>query len=215
LLINIQLYFDSKDFNQIYNRLAEGFNRDRVLRVNLSTELFEDNTSLLQEGIFCSFAGVLLLHPFFRHLFNHLALVENGLFIDEAARQKAVLLLYYAATGQTAAQDHELVVAKTCCGMPLVEVLDARAYDLTEAEKQETQNMILAAIEQWPIMQNTSAEGLRESFLQREGKLIQEQNNIIFRMETSGIDVLLDHLPWNLSIIKFPWLEHLVRVEWR
>ena len=42
LTLKQQLYFNSKDFNQIYNRLAEGFNRDRVLRVNLSTELFED-----------------------------------------------------------------------------------------------------------------------------------------------------------------------------
>jgi hypothetical protein len=178
-------------------------------------EFADDSPRLLLEGIFCSFAGVVLLHSFFRHLFNHLALLENGKFINDAARQKAVLLIYYAATGETAAQDHELVVAKTLCGMPLTEVPDEGAWELTEPEKQEAQNMIQAAIEQWPIMQHTSIEGLQESFLRREGKLIQEQNNILFRMETSGIDVLLDHLPWNLSIIKFPWLDQLVRVEWR
>ena len=175
----------------------------------------ENSPPLLQEGIFCSFAGVVLLHPFFKHLFRHLALLENGLFVDDAAKAKAVMVIYYAATGNTDAKDHELVVAKTLCGVPLNEVLDEGAYQLTELEKQETQNMIQAAIEQWPILHNTSVEGLQEGFLRREGKLIQEQNNISFRIETSGIDVLLDQLTWNLSIIKFPWLNQLIRVEWR
>jgi hypothetical protein len=171
--------------------------------------------SPLQEGIFCSLAGVVLLHPFFKHLFTHLGLLEKGSFIHEAAKGKAVLLIYYIATGQTTAKDHELVVAKTLCGMPLQEVPEEAACQLTSAEKQEALNMMQAAIAQWTILQHTSADGLRDGFLRREGKLLQEQNTILFRMETSGIDVLLDHLPWNLSMIKFPWLDQLIRVEWR
>ncbi|OQP60575.1 hypothetical protein A3860_32695 [Niastella vici] len=175
----------------------------------------EAQPSPLQEGIFCAFAGVVLLHPFFKHLFNHLSLLENGLFINEAAKAKAVLLIYYAATGNTNPKDHELAVAKTLCGMPLWEVLEAGAYALTEPEKEETGNMLHAAIAQWTIINNTSAAGLREGFLSRPGKLFLEQTTITFTLETSGIDVLLDHLPWNLSIIKFPWLNQLIRVEWR
>lgn len=180
-----------------------------------SATIREADPPLLKEGIFCAFAGVVLLHPFFKHLFNHLSLLENGLFPNDAARAKAVQLIYYIATGKTAAKDHELVVAKTLCDMPLWKVLEETTYELTELEKQEAANMMQAAIAQWSLIQNTSIEALREGFLSRKGKIFQEQNTITFTLETSGIDVLLDHLPWNLSIIKFPWIDHLIRVEWR
>jgi hypothetical protein len=187
----------------------------RFTVTNKAPEITATEPSPLQDGIFCSLAGVVLLHPFFKHLFNHLSLLVDGLFTNDAARAKAVLLLYYIATGNTEAKDHELVVAKTLCGMPLWEAPEESAYQLTETEKQEALNMMQAAIAQWSIIKNTSIAGLREGFLSRQGKLFQTQTSITFTLETSGIDVLLDHLPWNLSIIKFPWLDHLIRVEWR
>ena len=60
-----------------------------------------------------------------------------------------------------------------------------------------------------------AVEALREGFLQRVGKLVNRNDRLVLFMETSAIDVLLDYLPWNLSIIKLPWLKDLLYVEWR
>jgi hypothetical protein len=75
--------------------------------------------------------------------------------------------------------------------------------------------MMHAAIAQWDAILNTSVEGLREGFLNRPGKLVTRENGPEFKIESHAIDVLLDRLPWNLQLIKFPWLEKLIRVEWR
>ena len=104
---------------------------------------------------------------------------------------------------------------KILCGLPLHEVVSDASFILSSAEKEEALNMMSAAIEQWPILQNMSPEGLREGFLAREGKLAVTDFGIVFTVESGAIDVLLDHLPWNLSLVKLPWLNKLIRVEWR
>jgi hypothetical protein len=173
------------------------------------------NHELIEEGIFCQYAGLILLHPFYRHLFNHLFLFEDGIFKNSASLEKAVVLLYFIATGKTDAKDHELVVPKIFCGMQLHEVISEESFYLSEAERKEALNMMHAAIDQWDIIRNTSVQALRESFLAREGKLLIKDKGIEIRVEARGIDVLLDRLPWNLSLIRFPWLDKLIHVEWR
>lgn len=187
----------------------------RIPPVVQNQEGLRENSSELIDGVYCPLAGLVLLHPFFKHLFTHLNLLDEGLFINFSARQKAVILLYFAANGHTAAKDFELTAAKILCGMSSKEVLDGPAYELTEEEKVTTIQMIKAAIDQWPIMQTASVEAIQEGFLRRKGKIIKEQQDILFRIKASGIDVLLDRLPWNLSIIKFPWQDQLFRIDWR
>jgi len=170
---------------------------------------------ITQEGLFCQYAGLVLLHVFFTQLFNRLHLLDNGDFRDIDCRGKAIVLLYFIAAGKTAATDHELVVPKVLCGMRPEETVSDESFFLTDAEKEEGLNMMHAAIEQWEIIHNTSPEGLREGFLVRNGKLQYGENGITFRIESKSIDMLLDQLPWNLSLIKLPWLEKLIRVDWR
>jgi hypothetical protein len=80
---------------------------------------------------------------------------------------------------------------------------------------QEAGDLLAAAIAQWSILKNTSVEGLREGFLQRGGKLFSKNGNLWLQVEKNAIDILLDYLPWNLGIIKLPWLKDVLRVEWR
>lgn len=181
--------------------------------VSVSTERLEQET--IREGIFCQYAGMVLLHPFFSHLFNRLLLLNDGKFKNVASLEKAVALLYFIATGKSEAKDYELAVPKVLCGMQLHRVVSEQAFLLTEVEREEALNLIQAAIEQWDIIRDTSVEGLRESFLAREGKILMKDNDIEFRIESKGIDLLLDNLPWNLNLIKFQWLDQFIHVEWR
>jgi hypothetical protein len=166
------------------------------------------------EEIFIENAGVILLHPFLHSFFKILHFVGGGKFRTPELHARALYLIHFMATGRTEAQEHDLVIAKIVCAYPLDEPVD-RDVELTETELQEAGNLLTAAIVQWEILKSTSHDGLREGFLQRPGKLHAKGNDVYLQVETGSIDMLLDHLPWNLGIIKLPWMEYILRVEWR
>ena len=87
--------------------------------------------------------------------------------------------------------------------------------ELSKAALLEADNMLQAAIDQWKFLKNTSPTGLREGFLQRSGKYFTRNDKLYLQIESDSIDVLLDQLPWNIGIIKLPWMKDMLWVEWR
>ena len=71
-------------------------------------------------------------------------------------------------------------------------------------------NMIL----NWPILKNTSIDGLQSSFFHREGKLRKEEQGWKLIVEQKSYDMLLDHLSYSIAIIKLPWMEEILKVDW-
>ena len=186
--------------------------------INISTKKKEvalkANEKIDEEGIFTTLAGIVLLHPFLSSLFAALSLVENKQFIHLEAQEKAVIVLYYLATGNTTAAEHELVIPKLLCGFPIEDTITKNAF-LSDVEMEEADGLLNAVIVQWSILKNTSLAGLRETFLQRNGKVFTKNKDIYIQVEKTSIDVLLDHLPWGLNIIKLPWVNNIIRTEWR
>lgn len=170
--------------------------------------------ALLADGIFATNAGLILLHPFYRHLFMHTGLTVQGDFIGRTEQEKAIWLLHFIATGCLEAEEHELLLPKVLCGYP-IDLSPDKDILLDSSICEEALNMMKAAIEQWTMLKNTSVDGLREGFLQRKGKLYKKDDDTCIAMETSAIDILLDQLPWNLNIVKLPWVKELIKVEWR
>lgn len=166
------------------------------------------------DGIFIVNAGIVLAHSFIGFLFKRLGLVEANNFKDADAQVKAIFLLHYLSTGNITAAEHELVLCKLLCAYPIYTPIPALQIFLP-AELEEANNMLVAMLQQWDKLQNTSIAGLRESFLQRKGKIFTKGERVIVQVEQSSIDILLDYLPWNLSIIKLPWIKEMVHVEWR
>lgn len=172
-------------------------------------------SSIEVEEMYCVHAGLILLHPFIRQLFKRLGWLIEGQFRDELCRRKAVVMLHFIATGTQEWKAYALAVPKILCGMPLANALTGDEELLTPAEETEAIDMLHAAIAQWEIMGNASVQAFREGFLDREARIMVNEQHISFRMETKGIDVLLDRLPWNLSLVRFPWLTMSIHVEWR
>jgi Contractile injection system tape measure protein len=165
-------------------------------------------------GLFVDRAGLVILHPFLSPYFAEVGLLNGNEFRDEIAQQTAIYLLHYLATGQTDAPESELVIPKLLCGLhlnaPVVRGIELPAAALTEGE-----NLLQTAIDYWQVLKNTSPDGLREGFLQRGGKLtLQDDNSWRLQVEQQSIDVLLGSLPWGINVIKLPWLECLIMVEW-
>ncbi|QIR36397.1 hypothetical protein HCG51_06245 [Tolypothrix sp. PCC 7910] len=165
-------------------------------------------------GLFVNQAGLVLLHPFLRNYFNAVGLLDGDAFADESAQQTAIYLLHYLATRQTDAPEYELVLPKLLCGWLLNEPVN-RNIELPEAALMEVENLLQTVINYWQALKSASPDGLRQGFLQREGKLTRSSDgNWKLQVEQQSIDILLSRLPWGLSMVKLPWMEELLIVEW-
>jgi hypothetical protein len=75
--------------------------------------------------------------------------------------------------------------------------------------------MLEGMIGHWKIIGNTSVAGLRSAFLQRQGYLTLTREAWHLQVEGRSYDMLLDRLPWSISVIKHPWMTRVVHVNWR
>ncbi|MDX2070793.1 MAG: contractile injection system tape measure protein [Haliscomenobacter sp.] len=173
-----------------------------------------NTTETDRNGYFIQNAGIVLLHPFLAQFFKRLELCEGLEFKDDWSRQKAICLLHYLGTGEIHTPEYHLVLPKFLCGLPLNIPLD-HSIHISPAEQAEADNLLAAVIEHWGALGSASPDGLREGFLQREGKLEKRPSGWFLRVESKTLDILLDRLPWNLSLLKLPWMEEMLRVEWR
>ena len=181
---------------------------------NKKEAIMKANENIEEQGIFITLAGIVLLHPFLSSLFGGLHLLEKKQFTHLQSQEKAIIVLYYLATGKSVAAEHELVIPKILAGFPIENTI-TKNTTLTEEEMEEADGLLIAVIAQWSILRNTSLTGLRETFLQRSGKIFTKNKEMHIQMEKSSIDILLDHLPWGLNIIKLPWVNNIIRTEWR
>lgn len=170
-------------------------------------------TDSSSEGIQVQNAGIVLLHPFLASYFEEFGLLKNNQFIDKQAQHTAIHLLHYLSAGQTQPMEYELTLEKYLCGCEPVVVVP-RFVPISKTMKQESDKLLRAAIKHWKALKRTSPSGLREGFLQREGKLITSPFQDQLLVESKSVDVLLGYLPWGLGIIKLPWLSKPFTVEW-
>ncbi len=164
-------------------------------------------------GIAITNAGLILLHPFLSRLFRSLDyLAPSGQLLPDT-RWRAVQLLQYLAEGKSGLPEHTLLMEKTLCGIPLAEV--AAMPLLFQQEKDEADTLLRAAIDHWSALGKTSPEGLRQSFLLREGLLYLDEEPIRLQVEKRPYDMLLDRLPWQFKYVLLPWIQTPLLVQWR
>lgn len=191
----------------------------RLLEAEAETEAEEeaDEEEELEEGgdpIFVDHAGIILLWPFFSTLFERCELTRAGNFRNAKAAYRAVHLLHYLATAEEGAPEHELTLMKRLCGVTATKPIE-KNIQLTNEEKDWCTQLIEAAITQWSILKNTSVEGFRESFLKRSGKLEERDTEYLLRVEQRTFDMLLDHIPWSINVVRLRWMQKPIYVTWR
>jgi len=158
-------------------------------------------------------AGLVLVWPYLPLFFGTMGLVENKSFRSESAKERAVLLLQHLVTGESEWPEHELLLNKILCGWPLFDPV-ARWIDLTEQEQHESFELLQSVIGHWSALKGTSVPGFQQSFLQREGRLKEQDHGWHLMIPRTGFDVLLDRLPWGIGIVRLPWMATPLTVEW-
>lgn len=161
-------------------------------------------------------AGLALLHPFLPALFQRLHLLATDadgraqLRGDDGAR--AVRLLQYLADGRSDAPESQLLLNKLLCGLPPDS--PCPPVELGQDEQALCEQLLHAVIGNWPIIRNTSIAGLRETFLQREGRLQWRDAEASLTVPRKTVDVLVDQLPWGFAVIRHPWMRQPLTVTW-
>lgn len=176
--------------------------------------VLELNTEPLKRPQFITNAGLVLLSAFLPTYYSRLALLKGKEFSDQKAIYKAIHLLQYLAIGSTDNAEHDLLLNKILCGLPVTESVP-RSIELNREELNLSESLLEGVIAQWDVIGNTTIDGFRQSFLKREGKLENEDEFWRLTVEVKGYDMLLDQLPWNISTLLHPWMEKRLHVEWR
>lgn len=161
-------------------------------------------------------AGVVLLHPFLRFCFEACGWTQDAVFRDAESQEKALTMLHFLATGEPTAAEYDLLLPKLLCEMPWNSPVSGK-ISLTDAEQEEGIGLLNAAIGHWAVLKNTSPDGLRDGFLQREGKLVLLPNGLWeLTVESKAQDILLDRLPvgWGVGTVLLPWMKKQLTVNW-
>ena len=179
-------------------------------------ELLLETADKLDASSLCvNDAGLLLLHPFLTHLFDRLGyLDEEQGFRNMDTRERAVHLLRFMAGFKPPYYDHQLVLEKVLCDMPLAFPVSLD-IELEGEEKEEARQVLEAVCQYWTPLNDTSPEGLQHAFMQRQGSITYEDNTWVVRVEGQTLDILLDDLPWEISLLLLPWKEDMIMVEWQ
>ena len=164
--------------------------------------------------IYVENAGLILFHPFLKSLFEQLQLTQNEIWTNKMSQHKAILLTQFLIRGETKIGENELVLNKILCGFPIENVVNTQ-LEITQKEIEKCESLLQAVIEYWKILGDTSIAGLRETFLQRKGKiLLTENEKLELWVKQEGVDVLLAQLPWGIEMIKTPWMEDFLQCYW-
>ncbi len=187
---------------------------DTLPDIDKVKDLEEDPADELTDKVLIFNSGLTLLWPFLSHCFKILNYTVGNNFINLAMKERAVYLLHYIATGiYEDVSEEQLVINKILCGFPVTRPLSSTMVP-TPQEKELTESMLKAVIERWSKLGKTSIDGLRGSYIIREGYLEELENGYQLQVEKKGYDILLDYLPWKLELIKLPWMIKPLYVAW-
>ena len=192
------------------NQFIDNKTLDKFTDLEKVDENNDEIEAELQEGIFIDNAGAVIFAAFIPTLFEKLGLIENGQIVNP---DLAALIIQYCVSGQTQIEEYELVLPKILCGLDIDFPVNTN-IEITEIHMTEVNSMLQSLIDYWSALKDTSVEGLRESFLVRNGKLSLIENEWLLVVEQKAFDILLDQIPWSFSLIKFPWMESLLKTEW-
>ena len=163
--------------------------------------------------IYVANAGLVLTSPFLPHLFKTFGLTANGAWKDAASAARAPHLLQWLVDGASNAPEPALALNKLICGLPPSAPLDTH-FEITVREQETCTQLLQAMLANWTVLAHSSIAALRETFLQREGKLQEQSDRWTLQVQRKTLDVLIDRIPWTFSVVYHPWMPKPIHVTW-
>jgi hypothetical protein len=177
-----------------------------------SLEYWQEELETLDE-CYVQNAGLILFWPYLGHFFKDLGLVADGTFRSAAHQRRAALILQHLAEDQPELHEYKLPLNKLMAGLPISEPVQ-RHIELSEADMTKCRNLLEATISNWPALKGTSVPGFQSSFIKRNGLLKRHDSHWQLQVEKMPFDMLMEQLPWPISIVRLSWMKKPIYVEW-
>lgn len=160
-------------------------------------------------------AGLVMLHPYLVRFFEHCGIKDaDGKGLCPSELPRAAALLHFIASGREVPYEYELGLIKVLLGLVPDTPLLVCSGLLTPDDRGEAEALLSAVISHWSILKDTSIQGLRHSFIERQGLLRQDDNGWRLNVERKPYDILLDQIPWSIGIARLPWMPQAIFTEW-
>ncbi len=163
-------------------------------------------------------AGMVLFTPWLPKLFDRLGILTHGddgtpaiAGIDAASR--AVHVLQYLVDTRLDAPEPQLALNKLLCGLSVTCPVHP-SISLDPDSREICDDLSRAMIANWRAIANSSTEALRESFLQRAGRLVHQDACWQLVVQRKSLDVLVDQIPWSIAMIFHRWMREPLHVTW-
>ncbi|RMA64809.1 contractile injection system tape measure protein [Ulvibacter antarcticus] len=167
----------------------------------------------MNDSISIKSAGLVLIQSFFPMLFERLGLTQDNAFINKENQMDACRYLQYLATTDANVEESYLPLNKVLSGLSVNDPVFPD-LDLIQADKDLMEGLIQAAIGHWTAIGETSNLGFRGNWLVRDGILTELEDRWELTVEKKAYDLLISKAPFAFSIIKFPWMQKPIHVNW-
>lgn len=167
------------------------------------------------EQIYIQNAGLALVWPYLPALFKEQKLLtEKQQFKNFESQLLAIAATHYIVYGgYEDVAEYEMGFNKLICGLDLetpIPILNT----IPEFIAKTCDEMLTEAVQNWTALKNSTINGLRTTFLQREGKLSKASNGWKLYVDRLPFDVLMERLPWSIAVAVLPWSSKMIYVEW-
>jgi hypothetical protein len=163
---------------------------------------------------FITNAGLVLLNAsLLKQYFERLGWVADKQIVNEVCLDKILRWLHFLVWGEEPVYEYDLQLGKVLAGLSPSAIAE-NPQPLTADEKAAGIELLETVIHHWEALKGTSVDALRQTFLQRSGRLTEDESGWQLHVESKGVDILIDRLPWTFSIIKFPWMTKPLFTEW-
>lgn len=191
------------------NAIAPGV---RVYGSHLGTEQYRD-----LKHIPISNAGLVILFPFLPMLFMRLNMLSQDRrdFNSNESKVRVIFILQHLMASEDREYDEkDLFLNRLLINYPFNEPLPKR-MELNQDELNTIDSLLEAAKTNWEKMRNTSMRGFQEAFLRRAGFIEKTEREWVLTVEERAFDILLDSIPWSYKLVRLPWMENILKVNWR
>lgn len=160
-------------------------------------------------------AGLVLFHPYIKMLFERLEIARDKNSILEDDLPLAAAALHRLALGDAASVQPTDPLHKCLMGLAQ-DTPSVTPAPLPDAQAALIDGLVQSVIAQWGRLGSTSADGLRAAFVLRGGLLdLSDPQNAHLTVNKGPFDMLLDGLPWALTMVALPWMPAPLMIDWR
>ncbi len=165
-----------------------------------------------EEALETSWAGMVLLAPFFPRLFENRCMVP---WENPADRVRALRIWDYLAKGADSQGLEERILFKIFMGLNPETPIPIFGGPMDREDQKEADLILDEVARHWRRLGQSSGAAIREHFLQRRGTILATETGWTMKVKAETLDVLIPFIPWTIGWIRLPWMTKPLITDWK